>query len=171
MHLYRLITISLVGILVSLGILGNNNIAYAQQYPDVQESDWFHPYITDLTEEEIFTGFPDGRFGPWEPINRAEVAKVISNLKESLRAERDEGTFFQKHLFELLLIIVTLFGWSFIYGAIKSMSNRPIVIRDEKGNYNSSTKQENNSPLMQRMIAKDNENNKRERNHESNWWL
>lgn len=47
-------------------------------FPDVQENDWFAPYVCTAKEFNIVKGYDDGTFQPSNPINRAEAFKIIS---------------------------------------------------------------------------------------------
>ena len=52
--------------------------AHAQTlYPDVSEDYWAQPFIAELTEANILTGYPDGTFRPDQAIDRDEYAAVI----------------------------------------------------------------------------------------------
>lgn len=46
-------------------------------YPDIAVDDPLCPAITYVTDEGIFSGYPDGTFRPNDVINRAETTKVI----------------------------------------------------------------------------------------------
>lgn len=97
----------------------------AQDFPDVKPDDWFFPYVEDLKKEGLLQGYPDGRFGSWDPVNRAELAKIISLLKEKLetlpkavleatpllKQPAEEVSWLQDHLFELILTMITVIGW------------------------------------------------------------
>lgn len=45
-------------------------------YPDVDADDWFNNAVSTLTNLGIFTGLPDGTFGAYNSITRAEFATV-----------------------------------------------------------------------------------------------
>jgi len=46
-------------------------------FPDVSSNNKFFPYIMHCKKLGIFTGYPDGNFGPKDPITRAEISKVL----------------------------------------------------------------------------------------------
>jgi hypothetical protein len=63
-------------------------------FPDVHVDDWFHPYIYWMANSElrsldlpngitnvqrIVSGRPSGNFDPEDPVNRAEMSKIIAN--------------------------------------------------------------------------------------------
>ena len=53
------------------------NVSQAN-FPDVSSTDWFAPYVHTAVKEGWAKGYPDGTFGPGRLINRAEIAKLIS---------------------------------------------------------------------------------------------
>jgi hypothetical protein len=68
-----LVTVAFVLILVGLGVFP----AHAAGFPDVPGN---HPYetaINNLAARGIILGFPDGHFGPGEPVSRQQFAKMI----------------------------------------------------------------------------------------------
>lgn len=50
------------------------------QFTDVPADYWARPYITDLAQRGILTGFPDGTFQPEKPVTRAEFATLIEKI-------------------------------------------------------------------------------------------
>ncbi len=59
-------------------------------FPDVNEHDWFWPYICSAKAQSIIDGYPDGTFRPAHWINFAEVSKIISvalNLDPEIGAD------------------------------------------------------------------------------------
>lgn len=50
----------------------------AASFPDVKDSDWFAPYVYDLTAQNILSGYPDGSFGPNNTITRGEFVKILA---------------------------------------------------------------------------------------------
>ncbi|GAB4375552.1 MAG: hypothetical protein Kow00121_21430 [Elainellaceae cyanobacterium] len=56
-------------------------IAVAQQnesaFPDVQPDYWAYPFIQQLAERDIITGYLDGTFRPERPIQRDEFAAMV----------------------------------------------------------------------------------------------
>lgn len=46
---------------------------------DIETSDWFSPYVEAAFRQNWLSGYPDGTFRPGQNINRAEVAKILSN--------------------------------------------------------------------------------------------
>ncbi|OGJ61098.1 hypothetical protein A3C52_02520 [Candidatus Peribacteria bacterium RIFCSPHIGHO2_02_FULL_51_15] len=46
-------------------------------FPDVNQTDWFIPYLSNAAERGIVTGYEDGLFRPANFITRAEAAAII----------------------------------------------------------------------------------------------
>lgn len=46
-------------------------------FPDVAETDWFYPYVKDLSSSGIISGMPDGTFKPGNTITTGEALKLI----------------------------------------------------------------------------------------------
>lgn len=46
-------------------------------FPDVPSSYWATPFIQELANRGIITGFPDGSFRPEEPVTRAQFAVMV----------------------------------------------------------------------------------------------
>ena len=49
-------------------------------FPDVAIDAYFAPYVAYLADMQVVSGYPDGTFGPGNPITRAEIAKIVVNL-------------------------------------------------------------------------------------------
>lgn len=49
-------------------------------FSDVSMDNWAYDYIMDLVDMGIVEGNPDGTFRPDNSVNRAEMAKIVSNL-------------------------------------------------------------------------------------------
>jgi hypothetical protein len=49
-------------------------------FPDVPKAYWAHEYIKEVSEAGLMIGYPDGRFGPDNPITRAEMAMIMLRL-------------------------------------------------------------------------------------------
>ena len=54
------------------------------KFPDVNETDWFAPYVLKAKEMGIVSGYSDGNFGPGDVMTRGQVAKVIVELMAQL---------------------------------------------------------------------------------------
>lgn len=53
-----------------------------EPYPDVSEGDWFAESVATLTAMGVLSGYPDGTFGPSDPISRSELAAMAARLDE-----------------------------------------------------------------------------------------
>ncbi|MGE3278453.1 MAG: S-layer homology domain-containing protein [Candidatus Altimarinota bacterium] len=179
--LTTLITLTTVTTLISLISLTTvttflTNISYAKDFSDVTESDWFYPYIQEITEDQLMVGYPDGRFGPWDPVNRAEMAKILYVIREDLQSD-----WLLDNIVELALVLITLLAWISIVGTLRSISRRPIVIQhiNEKSAPNSTPVQkgsrliaeEPNQPMENRKLDDDFNQDEGQRNQKTNWWL
>ena len=51
-------------------------------FKDVSKNDWAYVAIETMKQEGIVAGYPDSRFGPDDPITRAQMAAVIYRLHE-----------------------------------------------------------------------------------------
>lgn len=50
---------------------------YAQTFKDVHESYWAFNYIAEMTERNVLSGYPNGKFYPENNVTRAEFAKIM----------------------------------------------------------------------------------------------
>ena len=64
-------------------------------YPDVASDYWARPFIMQLSQDDILTGYPDGTFRPEQPIDRDEYAAVIRQAfdAEPVRSISEASTF------------------------------------------------------------------------------
>ena len=72
---------------ISKGILTTLKIDIKEEktmgkFKDVPDTHWAYKAIEELSEKGIINGYEDGTFKPDAPITRAEVAAIISRLKE-----------------------------------------------------------------------------------------
>ena len=51
-------------------------------FPDVTGGHWAFQYISDMVEQNILSGYPDGTFRPEEKVSRAEFARIITGTAE-----------------------------------------------------------------------------------------
>ena len=42
--------------------------AEENRFTDVSETDWFYPYVMDLSEKKVINGYPDGTFQPQNTV-------------------------------------------------------------------------------------------------------
>lgn len=55
----------------------------SKNFCDVRDSDWFAPYVNDLSKDYIVNGYEDGCFRPGRDITRAEFTKMVIAVKNS----------------------------------------------------------------------------------------
>lgn len=118
--MYKIVSLGFAIYFIFLALAPLNSVipsAYADVFPDVAEEDWFAPYVQDLTESGIMEGYPDGRFGSWDVVNRAELSKIVSNLKTLL--QRD---WLEDNIVEIALVITTVLGWIYIVSAMNKLA-------------------------------------------------
>jgi hypothetical protein len=58
-------------------ITATPGMAQQAQFSDVNASYWARPFIEALADEGIIAGFPDGSFGPDQPVTRAQFAAIV----------------------------------------------------------------------------------------------
>lgn len=56
-------------------------------FSDVKEGDWYYEEVCFMAENGILKGYPDGTFGPWEPITRAEFATICTRFDVARQTE------------------------------------------------------------------------------------
>jgi hypothetical protein len=61
-------------------------------FPDVDISDVYFPYIQEAKNLKIISGYPDGTFKPNDEISRAEIAKIIQNSFDILKNNKNNFT-------------------------------------------------------------------------------
>ena len=76
----------------------------ALDFSDVDEGDWFAPYVCKAFEEEVIKGYPDGTFMPGDPIKFVEAAKIISEALSYYRAHGEVyevGPWYEPYVYTL----------------------------------------------------------------------
>lgn len=58
----------------------------SRNFCDVRDSDWFAPYVDDLSKDYIINGYEDGCFRPGRDITRAEFTKMVIAARGSADA-------------------------------------------------------------------------------------
>ncbi|HET9492820.1 MAG TPA: S-layer homology domain-containing protein, partial [Chloroflexia bacterium] len=51
----------------------------ALQFPDVPPGSTFYDFVRCLACRDIISGYPDGTFGPNNPVTRGQLSKIVSN--------------------------------------------------------------------------------------------
>lgn len=47
-------------------------------FPDVSSADWFYGYVVTAFQSGLVAGYDNGKFGPNDPVTRAQIAKMLS---------------------------------------------------------------------------------------------
>lgn len=63
--------------------------AFAQGFPDVQDTHWAYEAVTRLKKEGIITGYPDGTFGGKKNITRYEMATLLYAIYQNMKNVTD----------------------------------------------------------------------------------
>ncbi len=68
-------------IFMVLGVIPG--FAFSATFTDVPANAWEAPYVYDLVERGILSGYGDGTFGPRDTVKRAEYAKMLVGITET----------------------------------------------------------------------------------------
>lgn len=70
---------------------------YTQTFSDVSESYWAFPYIEEMVERGVLSGYPNGKFYPYNNVSRAEFAKIMVTSSGTLLSHdsTDSTQYFQ----------------------------------------------------------------------------
>lgn len=49
-------------------------------FPDVEQSDWFHEYVCYAVKKSLVKGYGDGFFRPYNNVSYAEAAKILARM-------------------------------------------------------------------------------------------
>lgn len=60
--------------------LTNTMPSFAKSFTDLENHKWAVPYISDMSDKGIISGYPDNTFKPANPVTRIEALVMISNL-------------------------------------------------------------------------------------------
>lgn len=83
-----------IALLLCLGLLlGSVSAVSAISFSDVPEGAYYYEPVYNIAWNGIIGGFPDGTFKPGSPINRAQIAVMLTNLRKLDTYEPDEPTF------------------------------------------------------------------------------
>jgi|GEM_PF-4861958 hypothetical protein len=66
--------------------------------PDVDESDWYAPYVSTAMRDEVISGYPDGTFQGANNITFVETAKVIALAFELELEEDDDAPWYEGYV-------------------------------------------------------------------------
>ncbi|PWW31260.1 S-layer family protein [Cytobacillus oceanisediminis] len=56
--------------------------SFAASFPDVQDNNFYAPYVNQLADAGIIEGMPNGEFGLREKVTRAQAAKMVSLIRD-----------------------------------------------------------------------------------------
>lgn len=163
----------LIPLLTIFTVLTSLSSTLAADFPDAPADAWFTPYIQEAVEEGLMQGNPDGTFGSWEPMNRAEFAKVIVEFNKKF-----QEPWWEEHLFEIVLVLITLAGWITVAAFMYKVSERPIILQEKKTPpapptlpKNSRLIAETPAPESSNKLEKDFVGEEQEKKKKTNWWL
>ncbi|MFC1655628.1 S-layer homology domain-containing protein [Patescibacteria group bacterium] len=60
----------------------NLDIDTASGFPDIDENQWYAPYVRKAKYEGWIQGYPDGTFQPLKHINKVEALKILGEVQE-----------------------------------------------------------------------------------------
>jgi len=72
-------------------IIGFSTNAVAQNFTDVNASDWFYDYVQKIQQWGIISGNDDGTFAPGRDVVRAELGKMFVLFDERTDAKINES--------------------------------------------------------------------------------
>lgn len=145
-------------------------------FPDVKEGDWYFPFVKELFDQGLMEGYPDGKFGAWDPINRAEFAKVIVKLQDQIREP-----WYERHMISLILVAINVFGWILVMAALgRNKGHQDVNVNVQVP----SQKQKNETPQVTTPSTQKPQNIKHDepvtpsqekkpveaKNDQNNWW-
>lgn len=73
----------LVGAISVCTLLMGRLTAMAAEFPDVNSGSWYYPYVQDVSEKGLMSGYSDGRFGPNDKLTRGQFATVLWRMSGS----------------------------------------------------------------------------------------
>ena len=78
---------------------------------DVRSTAWFNVDVSTMANMEVVHGYPDGRFGPNDPITRAEFAAIISKFDHYEIVDRNRFPDIAGHWAEEAILEAMSAGW------------------------------------------------------------
>lgn len=83
----------LVGIMVS-AVCNTYASTYDKQvFSDVPINHWAYPYISEMVERGVISGYDDGTFQPDKPVTRAEAAKMMASIANVPKIESSDKSY------------------------------------------------------------------------------
>lgn len=77
-------------VVLFLGIFG---FTVSNAFSDVAPGDWYYPYVQQMVENGVMTGYPDGTFKPKGEMTRAEFASVLVKTQKIEPSEQAKINF------------------------------------------------------------------------------
>ncbi|MDF2379525.1 MAG: S-layer homology domain-containing protein [Candidatus Gracilibacteria bacterium] len=140
-------------------------------FPDVKEGDWYFPFVKELFDQGLMEGYPDGRFGAWDPINRAEFAKVIVKLQDQIREP-----WYERHLISLVLVAINIFGWVLIMAALGRKGHQDVNVnvqvpsQERSDHIVSAPSTKKPQPISEKESPLKEQSPVEAKNDQNNWW-
>ncbi len=75
-----LVFVFVLGLIPAGLVLADSKSPAGPSFTDVPADHPDRPYIAYLAERKLINGYPDGRFGPTDPLNRAAAAKIATQV-------------------------------------------------------------------------------------------
>jgi len=60
-------------------------------FPDVKEGAWYYDYVVTAYNQSVLDGYANGRFGPADPVTRAQAAKLTITAQNPVERAVGEG--------------------------------------------------------------------------------
>lgn len=81
---------------IVVSALGYDTQINESDFDDVDKNEWYYPYISTAVNNEIITGYEDGRFGVGEYISRQDMCVILYRAAQKLGYTfvKDEGAEF-----------------------------------------------------------------------------
>ncbi|MCT4592273.1 MAG: beta-propeller domain-containing protein [Candidatus Gracilibacteria bacterium] len=67
-------------------------------FSDVDQNDWYYPYVCYGVNNDILEGYSDSTFKPNQQINFVESAKIIANVFDMDTKETEQGEWYEKYI-------------------------------------------------------------------------
>lgn len=89
----------------------NSNLTKINEFSDVKSGDWFNTAVSTMTKMGILNGYPNGKFGPSDPITRAEFATIAARFDKKGNAAGNSFSDIYDHWAKKEILIAVNNGW------------------------------------------------------------
>ena len=89
----------------------NEYMTKNNSFPDVNRDDWFNTAVSTMSALGIINGYPDGTFGPYDPISRAEFAAIAARFDSAAADQMANFTDIDGHWAVLEISKAAQNGW------------------------------------------------------------